>query len=185
MSSLIHAYPHSLPCSTSGWNPPHPGNGSDQGHQRPQWVDHAVTRWPDSPGPAALLLTHFWLLFGFHPGPTPFPCLGLASKAPVFLGSPRLPPEPQTEAPAGGSSYSLLAPPSSLAQFNPNPFIPQTLSSLTKTVAPAAPWSPASILCSLPQQLLSIPQQHQAFLNPRAFAHAILFAEKVFPTTLA
>lgn len=99
------------------------------------------------------------------------------SKAPVFLRSPRLPSEPQTEAPAGWFSYSSLAPPFSLAQFNPNPFIPQTPSCLTKIIAPAAPWPPASTLCSLPQQLLSIPQQHQAFLNPRACAHPILSAD--------
>lgn len=111
-------------------------------------------------------------------------CLwGWPLEAPVFPGSPRHLPEAQMEAPAAWSFYSSLAPPPSLAQFNPNPFVPQT-PRLPANSSSRGHWSPASALRSLPPQRLSVPPRHQAFLRPRAFAHAVLSVENFSPPSL-
>ena len=116
--NLIHAsHPHSLPCPNSAGTLLYPEMAQvkatkDPTEQITQWLG-----WPASPDPTAPYpLPHDWpgCYLGFHPGSSPalpFPSLRLASPRlqssedlPDALLSPRCPPEPQMEGPAGWSS---------------------------------------------------------------------------------
>ena len=184
----LHSHPHfsspSLPCPMSGQNPSTPWKWLRSRPPKTRGAAHTVNGAgrPASAAPTALLLSRFWLLLVFPPEPTPLlPVLspGLAS---LRLQSS----QDLLDAFLNPRWQLLLAGPFTLHW----PHHPALLSSTPihsfyrplvsrQNSGSSGPWSPVSTLCSLPQQQL--PQQHQAFLHRRAFAHAVLSVETVFP----